>query len=37
MLQFYSAMRDTYAAYYRLRGMALYDFKEKKNLEEIYL
>lgn len=37
MSQYYSAMKDTYVSYFRLRNMALYDFKSKQDLEDIYL
>lgn len=37
MQQYYSAMKDTYVSYFRLRNMALYDFKSEQDLEDIYL
>lgn len=37
MQQYYSAMKDAYVSYFRLRSMALYDFKLEQNLEDIYL
>lgn len=35
MQRYYAAIRDTYSSYYALRTMALYDFKEGVELEEI--
>ena len=35
MQRYYSAIRDTYNSYFMLRTMALYDFKENIELEEI--
>lgn len=35
--QYYSAMKDAYVSYFRLRNMALYDFKSEQDLENIYL
>lgn len=35
MQRYYSAIRDTYNSYFTLRTMALYDFKENVELEEI--
>lgn len=32
-----SAMKDAYVSYFRLRNMALYDFKSEQDLEDIYL
>ena len=37
MQQYYYAIRDTYNNYFAIRGMALYDFKENVELEEILL
>ena len=37
MQQYYSAMKDAYVSYFRLRSMALYDFKSGQDLEDIYL
>ncbi len=35
MQRYYAAIRDTYSSYFTLRTMALYDFKEGVELEEI--
>ncbi|WP_286860509.1 TolC family protein [Proteiniphilum sp. UBA5510] len=35
MQRYYTAIRDTYSSYFILRTMALYDFKEDVELEEI--
>lgn len=35
MQRYYSAIKDSYNSYFRLRSMALYDFKENVELEEI--
>ncbi|MBR8738411.1 TolC family protein [Bacteroides pyogenes] len=36
MQRYYSAIRDTYNSYFTLRTMALYDFKENVELEEVF-
>lgn len=36
MQHYYSAIRDTYSNYFTLRNMALFDFKNNKELEKIY-
>lgn len=35
MHRYYTAIRDTYSSYFTLRSMALYDFKENVELEDI--
>ena len=37
MQRYYSAIRDSYNSYFTLRTMALYDFKEGVELEEILI
>lgn len=37
MQRYYSAIKDTYTSYFRLRSMTLYDFKKNRSLEEMYL
>lgn len=37
MQRYYSAIKEAYTSYFRLRSMALYDFKSGQNLEDIYL
>ena len=35
--RYYSAIRDTYNSYFSLRSVALYDFKQNVELEEIFI
>lgn len=37
MQRYYSAIKDTYFSYYKLRTMALYDFKHDVELEELFI
>ena len=37
MQHYYTAIKDTYKSYFTLRSMALYDFKENMELEEIMI
>lgn len=37
MRQYYSAMKDAYVSYFRLRNIALYNLKSEQDLEDIYL
>jgi len=37
MQQYYTAMKDTYSSYFRLRNLSLYDFRTDQNLEDVYL
>lgn len=37
MKQYYAAVNDLYTTYYSLRHLTLYDFAEKKDLEDIFI
>lgn len=37
MQQYYTAMKDTYSSYFRLRNLSLYDFRTEQDLEDVYL
>ena len=37
MKQYYAAINNLYTSYYALRHLALYDFAEKKDLEDIFI
>ena len=37
MQQYYTAMKDTYSSYFRLRNLSLYDFRTEQDLEDVYI